>query len=460
MGVTPLVDFRHLLSAALEQRKPEYVTDIPKCLLDDQEKNYIKFIDECLEKQFIPTIDTFRTQKQFLPVQSEVPIEEIYNIVTKDMRERYIQIQMLEFVAENRRNNLPDFHNVVDYQLKLIEKTAIRKPEVIEYNSLSREQYMTNVYRSQYYLPFFDDMTQGLNGGDFIVIFAGTKGYKTTLLKLLAQAALESKAENILVASQEQSVLSFAQQFDTLALGESHAKLRRGIDPEMMAKIKKVEARLRKYPNKMYITPQITTVGQLHAHITSLNLPTDKPIRKVFIDGLNLMQGDAENSYTSLMKVCADLKAYAIKYNLIIIAVTQANREGYKAGTGMSASHIAGSFAIGMYADLLLGLSQIEENNKKMIYIRPILNRHGDDSVKILLNVHYSPDGKIDIELHQVDPNYDPDNAQISQQVISKAKADFEKETGVSFNELASQLGQKESEEILKVVLAESEKPF
>lgn len=449
------IKFSQILTKALTEKKPSHVTWIPKCLLKDNELKYVASLQEAMDKGYIPTIETFKEMHRFLPMESEIPLDVMYEMFTTQRRDEYIAAQTKELIEKNQNDGKSPYEGMATAQQAWLEKTTIISPEVVNYGKLNRETYLSNVYRSSFHIPFFDEMSQGLQGGDFIVFMAPTKSYKTTLLKLAAQRAFFKK-ENVLIASQEQSVTSLAQQLDMQALEKSHSRLRAGIDETQLQELKTLEQKYKKYQNNLWIIPQIRSVAELHGYLVSFNSTDEKDkVRKVFIDGLNLMQGDSADSFTSLQKVCADLKSYAIKNNIIIIVVTQTNRDGYKSNTSVGAQHIAGSFAIAQYSDILIALTPITENGEIYVYIRPILNRHGDLKTKISMHVSYTKDGKFSLSFAPLDPEWEPDQPFISYTAAKELKMKLKEELGLEFSEISSTLGEDAANALLNLSLQE-----
>lgn len=431
------IKFSELLTAALTNKNPQYVTRLPQCILQENERKQVAYINQCLEQGWVPSMDTFKRNFRFIEMPTEIPADVLYMEFAKARRDNYIAEQTVEFVETNKKLQKSPYEGLADFQLELLDKTVISSPKIIDYGDLPRESYQTNVYRSKYYVPYFDEISEGLQGGDFLVLMAGTKGYKTTLLKELTRGAWFN-GEDVVFCSQEQAPLSLAQQLDMQNLGRTHSLLRKGISEEQMTELKGFQQKIRKgIGNKLFITPPVKSVRQLHEYIVSLN----RPIRKVFIDGLNLMQGDYSDSYGSLQKVCSELKQYAIEHNLIIIAVTQSNREGYKSSMTMGAQHIAGSFAIAMFADILLALSTIEENGLPYVYVRPLLNRHGDLTRKISMLPRYSADGKADVGFELLPKDYDPENTVISVFGRNAVKAMLSEELKMSWTQIKEKVG-------------------
>jgi hypothetical protein len=444
--------FAELLTKALDNN-PQYVTRLPACMLNETEKKYVEFIKECLDAGWVPSLETFKRKFRFIEIVNEIPADFLYTEFSKQRRNHYIAEQLAAYVEKNRQDGLDPYNDLAEFQLKLLDSTVIPNPKIIDYGSLPRELYKTNVYRSKYYVPHMDEISHGLQGGDFVVIMAGTKGYKTTLLKTMTHGAYGPGKENVVFCSQEQAPLAMSQQMDMQELERTHSILRGGIPSDLMEDLLALQKRISKKKNKLFITPVVKSVRQLHEYIVSLNVP----VHKVFIDGLNLMQGDFSDSYNSLQKVCAELKSYAIEHNLIIVAVTQSNREGYKSSMNMGAQHIAGSFAIAMFADIMIALSTIEQDGMPAVYVRPILNRHGDLSRKVCMTPYYLPGEKHYCTFGLLPETYDPNEAIISGLEKNVMKSNFKKENGLAWEEVTKKLGE-DSADALLGFLAEQDK--
>lgn len=426
------VTFEQLLTKALDsnQPNPQFLTRIPKCLLNDTQKGYVKFVEDALKSQFVPTVETLRSKMRFLPQKSEIPLDVLYENFTEQARETFLAESMAEKVRQNREKNQDPYMGMTEYLKNLLDTTAIPHHDIIEYNNYPRELCQQNIYRSSFNLPYFDEFTNGLNGGDFIVLYAATKGYKTTLLKALTIGTLANTEthENVMFCSQEQGPLKMLLQLDMFALNKPHNNLRSGIDEEAMGGLKNVESAFAPMENRVFITPAVKSVAQLHEYIVSQGVP----IHKIFIDGLNLMATGAD-SYTSLMEVCRELKDYAEKHNIVVIVVTQANREGYKAGSGMSVEHVAGSFGIAMYCDLMLGLS-FQKEKEEFVYIKPLLNRHGHLRHRVLMFPKYT-DNSFTIEFDTPKDGIVPEDVKLTDNLKGRVKSNFKDLTGMTYEE-------------------------
>lgn len=433
------VSFSELLTLCLKHGATHHLTRLPKILLSDFQKEVVEFLSYCADLGFCPTIEQVQENHVFVPKEPNFSLEVAYDNFTKSIREKYVATKQFEFMEKNRAEGKPEYDGLVDFLRNLFDKTAIPSAKMISYKDFDRSIYDHDILSMSWGIPFFDPLTNGLVGGDFIVILAATKTGKTTLIKLAAQSAFEHN-ETVMFCSQEQSVLRMAQQFDMQKMGKVHSSLRHGIDEETKQALQEVQKRVRTKSSNIYITPQVKSVAQLHEFIASCEV---KPT-KIFIDGLNLMQeSHGDNSYSSLAQVSANLKEYANEHNICIIAVTQTNRGGAKAGDMVDATSIAGSFAIAMFADVMIAMTPKPENigtgTLNHVYIRTILHRHGEaGEVKIRMTPIYDKiHGKFTIEFAELDPNWSPEQTNISFSAKKGFIAQFEAASGMSWNELS-----------------------
>lgn len=435
------VSFSELLTATLDKGATHYITRLPKTLLTDFEKKVQEFLKTCADNGFSPTMSHVKEHFNILEKRTKLPIDVVYYNFTLQAREKYLAEQQIEFMEANRKNGKGDTEGLVDFITELVNKTAIPSPDIINYKEFDRGIYEKDILSLKWHIPFFDNLTNGLVGGDFIVILASTKTGKTTLIKLAAQFAFEND-ETVMFCSQEQSVLRMAQQFDMQKMGKIHSNLRHGVDEQTKNDLAALQTKLRtkKSNSNIFITPQVKSISQLHEYISSCEV---KPT-KIFIDGLNLMQGNhTDNSYSSLAQVSAELKEYANKHNVCIIAVTQTNRSGAKAGEMIDATSIAGSFAIAMFADVMIAMSPKPETigNKKLphVWIRTILHRHGEaGNVNIRMTPIYDTErDKFTIEFAELEEGWSPETTNISYSARKSFIAQLEAQTGMVWNELS-----------------------
>lgn len=435
------VSFSEILTLCLNKGATHHLTRLPKVLLSDFQKEVVDFLSYCANLGFCPTIEQVQEHHHFLPKEPNFSLEVAYDNFTRTIREKYVTAKQMEFMEKNRSEGKSEYDGLIEFLRELFDKTAIPSVKMISYKDFDRSIYEHDILSLSWHIPYFDSLTNALVGGDFIVILAATKTGKTTLIKLAAQSAFEHD-ETVMFCSQEQSVLRMAQQFDMQKMGKIHSNLRHGIDEDTKQELAKVQKQVRTKSSNIYITPQVKSVAQLHEFIASCQI---KPT-KIFIDGLNLMQeSHGENSYSSLAQVSASLKEYANEHNICIIAVTQTNRGGAKAGDMVDATSIAGSFAIAMFADVMIAMTPKPENigtgTINHVYIRTILHRHGESGeVKIRMTPIYDKiRGKFSVEFAELDPSWSPEQTNISFSAKKGFIAQFETISGMSWNELSKQ---------------------
>ncbi len=225
------VSFSDLLTLCLEKNATHHITRLPRCLLNDFQKEVSDFLKGCADQGFCPTIEQTQANFKFVAKSINLPLEVAYDNFTTDLREKYIAAEQIKFMEENARKGLAQTDGLVDFFKKTLDKTAIPNVKMISYKDFDRSIYEKDIVSLSWHIPYFDLMTNGLVGGDFIVVMAATKTGKTTLIKLAAQSAFDQN-ETVMFCSQEQAVLRMAQQFDMQKMGKVHSKLRHGVDEE------------------------------------------------------------------------------------------------------------------------------------------------------------------------------------------------------------------------------------
>lgn len=413
------VTFNDLLTAVLESGKANYITNLPDILLKTEyEKNAKQFLLECSAKGFVPTVDRFKEKFNFYGGKNDLPIDILYESFGNKRQNEILFEQAQQTIDDNRKNDLDPLTGFMEAIERAQAMIRLPNPAVVSTKTYSRSLYNVDTWRGSFGIPYFDNFTTGpdnygkpyvvggLNGGDFHVLLAPTKSFKTTLLKLITQAAFDN-GSNVVFASQEQAPDKMLQQLDMQRLGKSHSSLRQGVSEELMQELLKIQELDKNREQQILITPKISTVGELDGYVKQFaEIP-----RIIIIDGINLMGIDYNNSYGSLAQVSAELKSYANQHNVAIVACTQTNRTGVNADK-LSGQHIAASFAIAMYADTVIGLAP--NHVEKYVYIHSVYNRHGGDDVKILFRPKYTKDGKFKPSFALVPPEWEPDASNVS----------------------------------------------
>ena len=380
------VTFAQLLTKSLAQQKTQYITKLPLVMLTQLEIEYITFIKQCLGKHFIPSLDTFRDKFQFLPQESEIPLDVLFDNFSRTRREEYTKQQLLEFMQKNVSNGKPEHTGIVEFLHNLEQKTVIPNPQVIDLKRTPVTELIDTIYRTQWFIPELDKLTNYLVGGDLIVVMAPTKVGKTTFLKESLLVTLLNGDENVLFASQEQSPKKMALQLHAAALNLSHGQLRVGVTDKVRKQLSSHQKSLEERLNEVVITPRISSVQDLHELIQG----EGKQFHKVYIDGLNIMKAsNGRQEFINIEENVANLKDYANENDMVITGVTQTNRQGAQAGVDVGAHHLAQCFAIGMYADVLLVLIPFEDQGRHFIWCKALLNRNGGTSDGILIENIY-----------------------------------------------------------------------
>lgn len=410
MDTTFKVSFSELVTLAVETGRTNYLTTIPEKLLSKEntlEKDIVDFIEWCGNEGFVPTIERLEEKTKYRYTACDLPIEQAYLSFCKTRQQEVFVTETNAFMEDNEKNERDRLDGVVEFVKQLTRETEPVNPRVINYNTHSRASYNKTVYRTSTFVPFMDECTKGLIGGDFVVFMGAMKSGKSTLIKMMARAAY-ANGENVVFCSQEQSPESMSQQMDLESLGYAARSTREKLSDEMMNKLLEVETKNKKRDNKMFITPQVTSVAQLDSYVKSLGVP----VHKIFIDGLNLMSSYGD-TFGSLAQVCSDLKSYAINKDCIIVAVTHGNRNSI-GKQDLDMTQVAGSIMIPAYSDFFIGLAPLEEKGTKRTLMQMIASRWGGHDMRICITEIIAKDNTRQMQFADVDPEWNPNESNLS----------------------------------------------
>lgn len=383
-----------LFTKALANKQVNYFTAFPDVLLAGIPLEWKRYTEYQVQTYgYIPSPEQASLDlKTFLPVSSELPIERLFNDAKNYLESIYYQEELTKFMDKNIKAGKEALLGVREFTEMLKAKSHTISPQIVIYNDFSREQYVTNMRRSKFGIQILDDATSGILGGDYVLAVGGFKSGKTTTMNVFARLAFETMNENIIVCAMESSPLQMAANFDAMFGNMAAGTFRKGIDDEVKRKLGIVEKNMRGRENKLVIAPRISHPAEIIDIMESLPWET----HKVFIDGINLLGNrtavDTNQMYVGLTQASRILKEIALKKNVAIIGVTQANRQGAKNKDVPEATDVGGAIALVQDCDIALGTKfGVTDNGVRGVINKLILNRHGNtDNVGFLLNINYS----------------------------------------------------------------------
>ena len=348
----------HLITHSIEDRDLKYLAVIPNKLLSTTETAQVEFIKAFSRKYgTIPTPDLLEVEKvfvDFVPHYTEgTPLKYIADKVFTAIKRRYVVTTI-----QSRQEKGEDIYDP-DFLASLQRETFIPDYNVIDLATYDRNQYVQNRKPIKFNLPFFDELN--LARGDFLVMFARMKSYKTFIL-LLQAYSLFRQGEKVEIYSLELAGVEILQRIDAMIGKINPSWFRSGIYKDTPEDVKSTIQRL----NELAKT---THGGHIHIHEGGANLdsiiaeyeslPAEERPTVICIDALEHLSAkgiyESASRSLSLGEVAYGLKAFGVQKGVLVLATTQANRSASTGGKGGGDNTtVAGSDVIARAVDVLL----------------------------------------------------------------------------------------------------------
>ena len=244
-----------------------------------------------------------------------------------------------------------------EFLASLMPLTNIPSYEVIDIATYDRNNYLRDVDPISSGLPFFDDLN--LSRGDFMVMYARLKSYKTFTLLLLGYK-LFLAGERVYIYSLELAAREVLQRLDSMLGKINPAWFRKGMFNQDRSEVLDTLSMLNKLAAEASMTGYVkirdggASVASVVAEIESL--PENERPTVILIDAMEQMSAKVSDSSAksiSLGDVAYSLKQIAVAYNLLVLATTQANRNAAQKDDA-DATTVAGSDIIARAVDVLL----------------------------------------------------------------------------------------------------------
>jgi len=365
-----------LITCSLENGKLNFLTKVPKTLLNKTEIKWVDWIREySLRFGVPPTLERFQDEfiSSFVSVESADPLADVFEQEVTEKKNMYVRNYIQQHQEELR--NGADPTGMLD---ELNRSIYVDMTDSVDSGEFDRDEYLLPVGKFFTGVSILDEATGGINDGDLVYIVGRPQDGKTTfLLHLIARWFWEGKT--VLVVSNEIPWRDMLFKIDSILAGIPVSERRSGkFTEESKLKLKLLQYLAKRLPNKI-IVPK-------HPVRTSIEIQSLMRLYKpdiVCIDGAYLMSNnpapEALGDWKELAAVSRDLKQTANTLETPIIGVVQANRGA--AETDKVAGHnIAGSDAFFQDPDIVLSVRQVEATTtglEKSVKISTTKNRHG-----------------------------------------------------------------------------------
>lgn len=321
----------------------------------------------------------------FLASNDTVPV------LASELRRERVRMELL-FLATELENNAPldPMETLAKLRTKSSELSALA--EVGSDISLAgafgmlRERYETvadagGVIGIPYPWEALNEETQGMQGGQFIVLYGRPKSMKTWVGIALAEHAYISSRKRVMFYTREMSPQMICSRVAARVARVDYKKFRNGqLQPEardrafeILETLGDAEAAAGAYGHNQPIFEVVSDrgaggsgggVGWLQSKIRDIRPDI------VFVDGMYLMRDDRSNQrsidWKQIAHISQDLKLTAQEFDIPVIGITQANRAAEKS-KGEDLTELAFSDSLGQDADAVFRASKkdiVDENTK------------------------------------------------------------------------------------------------
>ena len=204
--------------------------------------------------------------------------------------------------------------------------------------------------------PTFDSITNGVRGGQLMVLIAAVKEGKSTMLLNIAHN-VHVAGKSVLYVSVEMPKEQVERRYDARASGLSYSKIRDGhLNPTEDAIYRKCLEVQKSRPNGFYvIDAHDCSTSYLRSKIRTFPHKFDL----IVLDYLTLIQPSVrgKDQWEAIGKTTEEVRAIARELNIPIITAAQANRDGMKeAKYKYNVENVGLSHLISAHADTLLSL--------------------------------------------------------------------------------------------------------
>lgn len=227
-----------------------------------------------------------------------------------------------------------------------------------------------------------NEVTQGMQEGQFIIIYGRPKSMKTWVAVEMARDAYIRSRRRVLFYTREMAPIQIAQRVAAQIARVDYAAFKAGrLQPSLQRRVFEILQYLRDdeiaagayglhQPYFKIITDKSQAaggsgggIGWLQAKIRDLRPDI------VFVDGMYLMKDDRTNQRTvdwkQVAHISQDLKGTAQDFGIPIVGVTQANRSAEKT-KGVDLTELAFADAFGMDADAVYRIIKTKNKETKL----------------------------------------------------------------------------------------------
>jgi len=212
-----------------------------------------------------------------------------------------------------------------------------------------------------------DSTIRGVAGGEVLTLLGRAGTRKTGFAQNMMRNYLKNSSWGVLFFSLEMPVASLTERFFGIQAGEPGIEVEKAFaDPSPVGMDSICQDFCKEY-DRLFVVESRIGLSDIPTYIETIKRVHNVKIGLVVVDYLGLMQGPGNSEYEVLSRIATGAKAAAKMVSVPIVLLSQTSRQGGSGSTEVSMNMARGSGAIEEAADFVIGLFQIEDDEKVIV---------------------------------------------------------------------------------------------
>lgn len=384
------MNLNSLIAESIYQQNVAWLRRIPKNILSELEKNVvdsvIKYYEQYKETPSFNWMTTnFPNWWLFTPPKSNDTLGSIFDIFVNRLTDEAVFNRSVILSTKYTHDGVLD-DKIIEEMARLNKGKYGFLNTLLDINEFTIDEF-ENSQGIMFDVGPLDEISAGLQNGEFALIVGRPASLKTTFAIWLAYKQYLFNNKNVLIISKEMKYSDLFAKINAFIAGVNplfyrqiaKMTLHEKWNSEKYIRLKTAEQILKYNTHGKILSPKRNIVSPLD--VQDIINESEEKIDLVVIDGVYLMGKEKEQSYERVSEVSRGLKQITLDCDVPILGVTQANRSGKGKSVGLE--NISYADALGQDADLALVVVDEDEDDTpqdpfvKNKVLKVIKNRYG-----------------------------------------------------------------------------------
>ena len=245
--------------------------------------------------------------------------------------------------------------------------------------SLKENQFKTGIVE-------IDRKIRGVAGGEVLTIIARAGSFKTAMLQNLLINYTQYSKNAAIFFSLEMPISSVTERYHQIVSNMVGREVEDSY-ASMLPRVREMEDGFLTELKRLYVVPVKISLSDIPSYVALIEHEYKIKVGLVGIDYLGLVDSKGINEYETISRVARGSKDLAKSLKLPVVILSQVSRKGGEGEIEVKLDYGRGSGAIEEGADFVLGLWQVEKDNKYDLICRILKNRKGPRGSYWMLDV-------------------------------------------------------------------------